>query len=144
MRGSIFIRVIATLFLIGVLVAAGVWIYNAGQAQGYALGAANSGQQLTTPSSPAAPAYPYPYGYPGFFYYRPHFFFPFGLLIGGFFFFLFVSFLFRVAFFPRRHMMGWGHGHPGGWHEAREQWMKEHMPPTPGQSESNPPAGPQS
>ena len=115
-RGFWVFRVLAALLLIGALAAAGIMLYQAGQAQGYAMGLAAessaAGQALT-------PDRMYPgWGYGGGFG-RPFFFFPFGLffcLIPLLFFFLFGG-LFR-AFAWRGHPGAWGPG-PGGhghWH----------------------------
>ena len=122
-RGSLFLRLLAAVLLIGALVAAGWMIFQAGQAQGYAMGAAQAAAQ----AGDAGGVQPVPQGgpfYPGYYgYYRPHFspFFP----LAGIFWFLVLFFviggLFRAIFWglrgPRHY--GWyggpGHHHPHGW-----------------------------
>jgi len=102
-RGSLVFRILGVLVLIGILVAAGTLIYQAGQAQGYALGVATGGNDPST-GTPSTPVYPgYGPGYwPGF--YRP-FFFPFGPLLGLFFWGgLFFLFFFGIGGLFRR---GW-------------------------------------
>jgi hypothetical protein len=110
--GSIVFRLILALVLIGGLAAAGYMLFQSGQAQGYAMGLAASGKEVS-PAVPAMPMMPY---YPGYFY-RPHFFFfPFGPLLGllfwGFLFFFIVGRVFR-----RGHWHGAGphHGYPPPW-----------------------------
>ena len=116
-RGSIFIRALFALLLVALLVAGGYFIYQAGQAQGYAQGVAASGAELPSPGAPQ------PY-YPGYPYYRPYFgFFPFFplLCIGG----LALFFLFAVGGIFRRmfwHGRGW---YGRNWYtnpEDREAW----------------------
>jgi hypothetical protein len=131
-RGSIFFRVVGAIILIGVLAGAGAFIFQAGQAQGYALGSSASGAALQPPA-PAlpqgAPFYP-GYSYP---FWRPHFFFfPFGLIFGLFFLFV-ISGLFRRIFWGFPGPRGYWHGgYPGprGWY-----------PGYPGPNPSEPPAG---
>ena len=126
-RGSIILRVFATLLLVGLLVAAGFMIFRAGQAQGYAMGVAQAanGQQVApgTNGAPGTLPWMYPGSLPGYwpgYYYRPHFFF--GPLFGIFFFFLFfflIGGLFRRAWGWGRPHGPWGHHyygpHPHGW-----------------------------
>jgi hypothetical protein len=92
MRGSIFFRILGTLLIIALLVGAGNWIYQTGQAQGYAAGLAAADKGTTV--NPPAP-YPY-YGYYGYGMGRPFFFpfFPIGgfFLVGGLFFLVFFVF----------------------------------------------------
>lgn len=119
-RGSFLLRFLATILLVVLLFGAGYMVFQAGQAQGYALGAAASGKALQSP--PSAPGYPGYYGFPGYYgpgFWGPHFFFPFGPLFGLFFLFLFIFLiggLFRRAMWGRH---GWGpygqwHGPMGG------------------------------
>jgi hypothetical protein len=118
--GSFFVRLLVVLLLIGGLAAGGAALYQAGQAQGYALGiAAADGDQLAQP--PAAPFYP------GYYMPRPFFFplwAPFGIFfsIGMFFLFFFmVGGLFRFLFWGRFRGRGpWRH-HPygSGWAPER-------------------------
>ena len=104
-RGSVVWRVLAALILVGVLIAAGVYIYQAGISQGIAQAALVSKEGSPQP----VPGYPY---YPGF--YGPHFgFFPGFSLFGFFFFGLLILFLLRWVFRPwgwRQH--GYWHAHP--------------------------------
>ena len=105
-RGFIIFRILTAFLFVAVLIGAGFMVFRAGQAQGYALGAAASNGAQVAPQ-PALPAYPmYPRAWPG--YYGMHFF-PFGplfglLLCGGmiFFFFFVVGgmFRFRPAYLP--------------------------------------------
>lgn len=148
-RGNFFFRAIAALILVGLLAAGGYFIFQAGQAQGYAMGVAASAASAAPggSSSGVAPSVPVqpgvaPYMYPGYYYpgfYRPHFFFPFwgpfGLLIPLLFFFLIIG-LFRAIFWRRGHGYGpgyYGHGH---WHG---DWQGQ-PGPHPGEG-SQPPAG---
>lgn len=158
-RGSFFfLRAIAFLVLIGLLVGGGVMLYQSGQAQGYAMGLAASGKELATPQTvvPGAPAMPY---YPGYYYpgyWRPHFFFPFAPLFGIFFLIVFFFVISRVfgALFWRRHAWGYGpgagpwqgglHGHgphgwgPGPWGQGQPEQGPE-TPEAPAQPEKNEP-----
>jgi hypothetical protein len=118
MRGFSILRIIFGLILIGALVALGVYVYNAGVAQGIA-----SGTQLQVPEGGAQPA---PYYYPHF--YRP---FGFGFLwfLGPLFFLFLILGLMRAVFFGgrRRHHYGFGHG-PWKWSGSKEEW-KDGIPP---------------
>ena len=107
-------RILGILLVIGVLVGAGMAIFQSGQAQGYAEGLAAAGKELPAPA-------PY-YGYGMM---RPHFF-PFMAGFGWFFGNIpFVLILFLIGGMFRRfawgrHGMGYGpwaggpHGHPWG------------------------------
>ena len=107
--GWIVFRIIGTLILIGILIGGGVMIYNAGQAQGYAMGLAAANQDGAAPA-PNGGIAPY-YGYAPFYGlgWGRAFFFPFGPLFGfmaiGALFFLFFGVI--GAIFRRRT---WGHG----------------------------------
>jgi len=110
--GSIFMRLVFAVILIGALAWGASAIFQAGQAQGYAAGLAQggSGNPEIAPGAPA-PVVPY-YGY--WPYMRPHFgFFPFfGLFLVIPFLFLLFGFLFR----PWRYgPMGYGHHHGPPW-----------------------------
>ena len=127
--GFVIIRLLAAMLLVGLLIAGGFFIYQSGQAQGYALGtaAANSG---TTAPNPVVPYYPMtPWGWPG--YYGPHFFMfaPFFLCGAVFFFFFLVGGLFRFGH----------HGRHGDWEHAH--WVKHtHTTPGPEQVSDQPQA----
>lgn len=146
-KGGFIVGLLAILLLAALLVAGGIWLFQAGQAQGYALGmaaAAPASSVETAPGNPAAPGV-YP-GYPGWMAYAPwHFgFFPapfLGLLCLGalFFFFLFAAGgLFRMRY--------WGR-HPGHWHGPKggpgpwgpPPWAKdwETRPPSTSQAETS-------
>lgn len=127
-RGSIIFRVLASLLLVGALVAAGIMLFQAGQAQGYAMGLAADGKTISPPAGPGmmVPGYGY-----GFGYWRPHFF-PFGLffcLIPLLFFFLFGG-LFR-AFAWRMHPGPWGYGPEGQGHWDPHHWHTHPQNPQP-------------
>lgn len=129
--GSIVLRILFTLILIGLLAAGGVLLYRAGYAQGYQAAALVA--QSANGAAPQAPQLaPYGYLYPPYLWpgYGFHFFSPFPILFGiGFIllFFFLVGGIFR-AFAWRR----WA-GHPGmgGWgHHAErfaewEAWRKQ-------------------
>lgn len=136
MRGSIIFRVLGVLLLLGVLIAAGVFIFQAGQAQGYALGlaAADKGT-LTQP-----PAVPYPYYGYGYGIGRP-FFFPF-FPLGGILFFFGLLFLLSFVFRGFRGR-GW-HRYGGGYYGGQGPWGPGPNQPqgAPGQPGPNP-EGPQ-
>jgi hypothetical protein len=107
--GSFIFRLVLALVLIGGLAAAGYMLFQAGQAQGYALGISAAGKEI----QPAAPMMPY---FPGY-YYRPHFFFfPFGPLL-GLLFWGFLIFFIAGRVFRHRHWQGAGphHGYPPPW-----------------------------
>jgi hypothetical protein len=118
-RGSFFFRALAALLVVGVLIIGGMLIFQAGQSQGYALGAASAGGEV--PALPSGVPY-----YPA--YMGPHFgFFPFMLLpflcLGGLVLFAFAA---MGGFFRHRH---WGYA-PGGPHsEAAWQGWHEHTHP---------------
>jgi hypothetical protein len=115
-RGSFFVRILLALVLLGVLAVGGYLIFQAGQAQGYALGQAAAGQ------APGAQALPYPGYFPYPMYYRGFIFPPFfGLFcLGGL---LFLFFIALGGFFrPRywhRHPHGPSYEHWHGWQEGR-------------------------
>lgn len=136
--GFIVLRVLLFLLIIGGLIAGGVWLYNSGQAQGYALGLAANDKAPAAPSQ-ALPGQGY---YPGYFYgpgYGPWFgrahFFPFF----GLFFFCGIPLLFIFLISGAIHRHGWRHhgweGRPVGgpwehhhWH-GPEQPKEEQQPP---------------
>ena len=121
MRGRYFFQIVFGLILIGALIALGVYVYNAGVAQGLA-----SGTALQTMEGGALPQ-PYNY-YPPF--YRPWGFSFFGFI--GMLLFLFLIFaLMRGLFF--RSLRHYKHGYGRGfgrwkWGSSPEQW-KEGIPP---------------
>jgi len=107
--GSFFIRLLGFLVLVGLLIAGGALIFQAGQTQGYLLGQAFAGAEAPAGVQPA----PLAPGYPPYYYYRPHFgFFPFGGFFGLFLGVLLFFFLLRLVFWPRH----WGHKY-GHWHD---------------------------
>lgn len=111
-RGSIVFRLLAAVVMIGILVAAGVMIFQAGQAQGYALAAANAGKELAPQVPGQAPYFaPYYYGRPYFGFWPHLFFFPLGLFFFGLLFFFLIGGIFRRSMW--RHG-GWGPYGPHG------------------------------
>ena len=140
--GFIFVRILAALVLMGLLIAGGYMVFRAGEAQGYALGAAAATGAVTAPQAPV-PAYPfYPGGWPG--YYGMHFF-PFGPLFGLFCFGGVVFFFFAVVggIFRRR---AWHHAHAEGGPEHMHWGRHFHgeAPPEHAKEPPKDPAGPQS
>jgi hypothetical protein len=133
--GYFFFRVLAGVLTLAALIIGGVLIYNAGQAQGYALGLATSGEgaQLQAPAAPI-----YPGGAP---YWGWHFgFFPFSPFFGLFCFgglILLLFFAIGGIFRP----MHWRH-HPGGHYPGYWQGWKEGPPSRGGSSgsEGQPPS----
>lgn len=124
-------RLLAGLILIGGLIFAGVLLFQAGHAQGYAQGVAVSGEEIQ-PAAPPASIFP---GY----YHRPHlFFFPFGGLFGmllwGFLIFAFFGFLFRRRL--------WQHGGTNI-HGYAPPWSKPQPAESGQEKESGPPPAPQ-
>ena len=124
-RGFFIFRFLGLLLLIALLVGGGSMLFQAGQAQGYAMGLAAAGKEL-----PAPPPY-YGYGWMA-----PHFSL-FGPLMGLFFFGLPLLFvLFAVGGIFRRR--SWMHGH-GSWAGGPQQgpwgpppWgAAPQQPPTP-------------
>jgi hypothetical protein len=126
-KGHFILRLFGALLLIAALVGGGALLFRAGQAQGYAIGLANSAaEQLAPGANPAPGAVPGPfYGYG---YYRPHFmpfFAPFGFLGGGLivlFFFLFVGGIFRMFAWRRHAMWHTGYGSHGPWSGGPHPW----------------------
>jgi hypothetical protein len=128
-RGSLFIRLLLVLVLLGVLAAGGYLIFQAGQAQGYALGQAAISQAPGAQTLPNPGYYPYLAPYRGFFF--PPFF---GLLcLGGLLFFFFIA---AGGLFRPHH---W-HRHPHGpYDEGWQGWEKSERhreSPSPGESGS--------
>jgi hypothetical protein len=120
MNGRIFLRIVLALAVIATLAGLGVYVYNAGVAQGLA-----ASGKLVAPESGVAP-YPY-YG-------RPFFFRPFGFGLAGCLFPL--LFIFLVVVLLRgifwRGPRAWG-GHHGHWEKGVppmfEEWhRKAHEP----------------
>lgn len=149
-RNFVWLRVIGALILLAGLVAGGYLLFQAGQAQGYALGAAsgNNGGAQAAPSAPGAvPAPPYAYG-PGYGYgyWRPHafgffpFFGGFGCLIPLLFFFLFFGLL-RFVFWGHRPW-GWRHGYGPGYGPGPGYWHHHHGAPPEGEAQPEQPQEP--
>ena len=110
-RGFGILGLVLSLVLISVV---GVIAYNVGWSDGIA-------QHLPAAGSTAAPAagyYPYYYGY------GPHFF-GFGWIFGLLFFLFIIWIFFRVIFGFGRWGRGWGYGPRGGWHQYRDERMRE-------------------
>ncbi len=135
-KGFFFFRFLGFLLLVALLIGGGSMLFQAGQAQGYAMGLSNAGKDLPVPAPGPAP-YFYGHGWM-----MPHFS-PFGPLLGLFFFlclpFLLVVFLVGGIF--RRMAWGrgpWGggphHGYPPGW--GTPPWAAGQQPP------AAPPQGP--
>jgi len=137
-RGFFVFRLLASLLLIAVLIAAGVMIFRAGQAQGYALGAAAAAASPSNPPGQVVPAYPnMPYAWPG--YYGMHFS-PFGPLLGLFFFGGLIFFVFFVVGGLFRFRGGM---HPGHHWKDYAEWAKQaHEQRQAGQPGGQPPAPP--
>ena len=150
-RGHFVLRILVTLLLIGGLIAGGAALFRAGQAQGYALGVATAGKEITAqpqtaPGAPGSampgpfyPRGPFAYGYG----YGPHFmpfFMPFGFFgIGLFLLFLFlIGGAFRMFAF-RRHMM-WRHNGPEGWNGPWGHGMRQDEPGSPPAKPADPAA----
>ncbi len=103
MKGRIFLSILFTLIVVGLLAGLGVVVYNQGVANGLA---ANGNVTITTPGMTA------PYVHPGYLFHPWGWgfgFFPFGFLIGLFFLFLIIGGI-RRLFFPG----AWHRGYYGG------------------------------
>jgi hypothetical protein len=126
-KGKFIFRFLGFLLLLALLAGAGVMIFQAGQAQGYAYGAASTGQQLTAPM----PYYGYGMMHPHFFPFMGFFgIIPllFGLfIIGG---------LFRLMFCGHMHM------HRGPWADGEFRHHPWGWGPHPGEAEKTPPPPP--
>ncbi|HET7467298.1 MAG TPA: hypothetical protein VFL29_11575 [Candidatus Dormibacteraeota bacterium] len=97
------------LVTIVIVAAVGVIAYQAGWSDGFA-------QHVpANATAPAAGYYPY--------YYGPHFF-GFGWIFGLLFFLFFLWVIFRVIGFGLWGMRGY-RGGPGGWHQFRDERMRE-------------------
>ena len=145
-KGWIVFRILGALVLIGLLAGAGVMLYQAGQAQGYALGAAAGGKELSAPGvGVVAP------GMAPWMYYRPHFMFG-GPLVGLLFlcglpllFFFVLGGVFRRAMWHRHGPWGhgpWEHGPWGHGPWGHGPWQQPGQPQQPPQAQQ-PPASPQ-
>ena len=112
-RGFIVFRILAALLLIGLLAGAGVLIYQAGQAQGYALGVAAG---ANPPAEGVAPVPLYP-GYYAPWFYRPHFF-PWGGILLALLALWLVGGLVRMSVWRHwgMHRAGMGPGHDWAGH----------------------------
>jgi hypothetical protein len=120
-RGG-FLRFFFTLVLVGVLIAGGVALYQAGFGQGYAAGLTANTDHGTT-AIPNLPAY----GYAPFWFGFP-FFHPFGIFLGiGFFLFVFfvIGGLLRFGGMRRRWADGGHFGHHPYWDRPGENQPKE-------------------
>jgi hypothetical protein len=146
-RSWFFVRLFGVLLLVGVLLAVGALAFQAGQAQGYAMGLAMSGEELAVPPAGLT-------GYP--FWGRPYVgFAPMGpflglLCLGG----LGLAFLFALGaiFRPRHWHRHPGPGQPGDpytddwhaqWHASHggpPPWVKEKETPPPAPNPVEPPA----
>lgn len=142
-RGSFFLRVLGALILMGVVLAGGVVLFQAGQSQGFQMGMAAASSTAGNETQGTMPLVPYGPGYWPY-YARPHFgfspFFPFGGLCGSILMVLLALFALRLIFWPRRWLYhgngpgAWGnHPHPWG----PPPWMKEQPQPEAGQAGSN-------
>lgn len=131
-RGFLFLRILGALLIIGALIAAGTGIFQAGQAQGYALGLAASGKEVPVPQ----PYYGYGYWGPHFFPFSPLFGF---FIVGGLFFLVFFVFggLFRRHAWNRSPMGPYG---PWGWGPQGPQGPQS--PTGPGGPTGQPPSAP--
>jgi hypothetical protein len=130
-KGFIVFRILGFIVLLGLLAGAGVMVFQAGQAQGFALGAASTGQQLQVPLQAPLPYYGYSMMHPHFFPFMG-FFGIIPLLFGLF----IVCGLFRLMFFGSMHMHRgpWANGqyphHPWGWGPQSGEAEKTPPPPT--------------
>jgi hypothetical protein len=125
MNGRFWFRALLVVVLVAALLGVGVWVFNAGMAQGML-----ASGKIVLPDGSAAPATGVaPYGFSPYFY-RPwgFGFWPLGLCFGVLF-FLFILFAIRGLFFGRLHRRGWyGYG-PGRWGDGPNQQSKENVPP---------------
>jgi hypothetical protein len=144
-RGSIFLRVLGVLILVGILLAGGALLFRAGQTQGYQMGAAAASQATSGEMPGTAPVVPYGSGYWSY-YPGAHFgffpFFPFGGLCGSILLVLLVMFALRLIFRPR----GWFYHDkaPGGWgpHSwGPPPWMRDQPQAEPGPEGAKTPPG---
>jgi hypothetical protein len=106
-----FVRVMAALLVVAVLVGIGAGVYNAGVTAGLA----EAAQSVASSGDPVVA--PYWFGYGGPYWHGPGFFGIFFWILGIF----LVFALLRVAF-------GWGRGGgrgPGGWGGGRREMMEE-------------------
>jgi len=144
-RGHFIFRFVAFVVLIGILIGGGALVFRAGESQGYALGLAASGKELTAPGAVPAPGMLPGTPYYGYGFYRPvffPFFAPFGFLGGGLFllfFFFVISGFFRLLFWGRAGMWRGGPGHHGTWGGPTPPWANQPGDPKAApQGEANP------
>lgn len=127
-RGSFFFRFLGIILFIALLAGVGAMAFQAGQAQGFALGAASTGQQLQAPLQIPAPYYGYGMMHPHFFPFMG-FFGIIPLLFGLF----IVGGLFRLMFCGHMFM------HRGPWANGQYQHHPWGWGPQPGEAEKTPP-----
>jgi hypothetical protein len=145
-RGHFILRFVATLLLVGLLIGAGALLFRAGESQGYALGLAASGKELSAPAPGANPAPGLFPGYPfyGYGFYRPFFmpfFGPLGFFGGGLFllfFFFVISGILRMLFWGRHGMWRNGPGPYGRWTGGPHPWGEQPSESKASESQSNP------
>jgi hypothetical protein len=125
-RGFFLFRILGALLIIGLLAGAGAMLFQAGQAQGFALGAATAGKELTLPA---------PMPYYGYSFMYPHFF-PFGMFFGII---PLVLILFLIGGIFRR--FAWGRTPMGGGPHGHYPWGREHQPTQPDKPAQQPPSG---
>ncbi len=131
-RRMIVFRILAGLALVALLAAAGVMIFQAGQASGVAM---SQNPAVPGQTAPGAPGAPYPY----YFYRGPWHFFPFApfglffLCAVPFLFFFLIGGLFRPWGWGRYHMHGYG-PHPWQGEKPSGEGGQPSQPPAQGQS----------
>lgn len=145
-RGHFIFRLLGMLLLVGLLIGGSALLFRAGESQGYALGLAASGKELTAPAPGANPAPGMFPGYPfyGYGFYRPFFmpfFAPFGFFGGGLFllfFFFVIGGIFRMLFWSRHAMWRNGPGHSGPWAGGPHPWGGQPDNPKAPEGQPNP------
>jgi hypothetical protein len=128
-RGSLFLRILLALIVVGILIGAGAILYRAGYNQGYLVGAAAGDKALDFDRN-----FPFWLGYHPFMH--SHTFTPFVslpvLFCGG----IFLLLLIGALFLPRPwhyHTRPWGpppwmKDHPAGWPESQGQAVDQDKP----------------
>jgi hypothetical protein len=121
-RNGLAIRIIATIFLVGLMIAGGFMIYKAGIAQGVSQApvvataisqAAQNGQPAPFPPMMYGQGYGYGYGYP--MYGHPFGFFPLGAICGSIFFLFLIFSLMKMIFFGGMRHRSWESHKYGPW-----------------------------